>query len=88
MMSQSQGCSQEKSPWGCLVSPGCSSKGGTGPPRKLHSAPSAAGIWGKRLGAKWELSKAASPAQLLGWEPWHLMAGAATTGQAAGNRRV
>lgn len=66
MMSQSQGCSQEKSPSGCLVSPGSSSKGGTGAPCKLHSAPSAAGIWGKRLGAQWELSKVASPAQLLG----------------------
>lgn len=86
MMSQSKGCSQEKSPWGCLVSPGSSSKGGTGPPHKLYSAPSAAGIWGKRLGAQWELSKAASPAQLLGalapygWGCHHW--------PAAGNRRV
>ena len=41
---------RERSPWGCLVSPGSSSKGGTAPP-KHPSAPPAAEGWGKRLGA-------------------------------------
>uniref|UniRef100_A0A8B9ZD00 RAB42, member RAS oncogene family n=1 Tax=Buteo japonicus TaxID=224669 RepID=A0A8B9ZD00_9AVES len=69
--SKAKGVPRERSPWGCLVSPGSSSKLDTGLP-KQPSAPPAAEGQGNGLGAHWELGKAASsaarslPTSLLG----------------------